>query len=474
MPKVDLQAKTCSQDATIKQVMNVINTPPAGFCFLVDDQSKLKGIVTDGDIRRWLLADRSIDQAIPMDEVPEPITHVAGQNQADALAKLSNRIRILPVVDQNRKVIDYYSYDERVHIPVATPDLRGNEVHYVMDALLSTWISSSGKYIDLFEKRFSEFIGVKHGIATSNGTTAISLALAALEIGPGDEVIVPDLTFAATINPVLHLGATPVIVDIESESWCMDPQKMAEAITPKTRAVIPVHLYGQPCNMDAIASLCDQHNIAIVEDCAEAHGARYKQKMAGSYSAISCYSFFGNKLITTGEGGMCLTSSDELNEKMRVLRDHGMNKQKRYWHDVVGYNFRMTNIQAAIGCAQLERVQDILNERETIESNYREALQEFPFVQFQPDLPDRERVVWLVSILLKDQNMEQLIKTLQEDGIDARRFFYPLSSMPIYQEFVHSNKVSSEVFASGLNLPTHIHVDSKRVQQSFRRFSERT
>ena len=247
------------------------------------------------------------------------------------------------------KLVDYACFDENIHISLAQPQLSGNEYKYLMDAFLSTWISSIGSYISRFEETFSNYCGVKYGIATSNGTTALHLALSALDIGSGDEVIVPDITFAATINAVLYTGAVPVIVDVEEDSWCIDPDEIEKAITPKTKAIIPVHIYGQPCNMDAICAIARKNNLYIIEDCAEAHGAEWKNGKVGSFGIISCFSFFGNKVITTGEGGMCITDSIELNEKMRILRDHGMSRKKKYYHEVIGFNYRMTNLQAAIG-----------------------------------------------------------------------------------------------------------------------------
>ena len=247
--------------------------------------------------------------------------------------------------------------DERYpQIPLAFPDLGGNEIEYISDAVHSSWVSSTGPYITSFENNFSSYCDVNFGISTSNGTTALHLSLISLGIGPGDEVIVPDLTFAATINAVLHAGATPVIVDVDPDTLLIDPEKIKAAISPNTRAVICVHLFGSPCDMNSICSLCKDGKIFLIEDCAQAHGATYNNKKVGSFGDIGCFSFFGNKIITTGEGGMCVTNSEELRDKMRILRDHGMDPDRRYIHNVVGYNYRMTNIQAALGVAQLENI----------------------------------------------------------------------------------------------------------------------
>ena len=229
------------------------------------------------------------------------------------------------------------------------------------------------------KNEFAEYSDCAHGAAVSNGTVALHLALVALGIGEGDEVIVPDLTYAATINTVLHANATPVIVDVEESSWCIDPIQIEKAITRRTKAIIPVHLYGQACDMEAIMKIAKKYKLRVIEDCAEAHGAMFNEKKVGSFGDVGCFSFFGNKVITTGEGGMCVTNDTNLNERMRILRDHGMSKTKRYWHEVIGYNYRMTNLQAAIGLAQLERIEKIHNNRREYENNYKDSLPNHTF-----------------------------------------------------------------------------------------------
>jgi len=270
-----------------------------------------------------------------------------------------------------------------INIPISSPDLSGNELKYLTDAFKSTWISSSGEFINRFEQNFARYCECSHGVAVANGTVAIHLALVTLGIKCGDEVIVPDLTFAATINAVLHANATPVIVDIEKDSWCISPTEIKKAISPKTKAIIPVHLYGQPCDMEKIMEIAKENNLYVIEDCAEAHGANFKDRKVGSFGDISCFSFFGNKVITTGEGGMCVTNNQKLDNKMRELRDHGMSKTKKYWHNYPGFNYRMTNLQAAIGVAQLERIEEILANRNKIELKYREVLINCENIEFQ-------------------------------------------------------------------------------------------
>lgn len=452
----------------MRKLLEAINEEPAGTAFIVDDEQKLCGVVTDGDFRRMLLAGKSLDESLKRSDLGEFVSAREGQTMEELMKITSKKVRTVPIVDAQGHPVNYFRYEHRLSmIPVAEPDLKGNEFKYLSDAFLSTWISSRGKYIDELEAQFSKFCECTFGVAVSNGTVAIHLALLALEIGPGDEVIVPDLTFAATINTVLHAGATPVIVDVNEESWCIDPVAIEKAITSRTKAIIPVHVYGQPCDMDAIMAIAKKYKLKVIEDCAEAHGAKYKGKTVGSFGDIACYSFFANKIITTGEGGMCVTNDAHLNDRMRVLRDHGMNKTKRYWHDEVGYNYRMTNLQAAIGVAQLERVESIIADRKAVEERYRNALADFPFIRWQKNIEGQSRVVWLVCLELLDKDRDKLFEALAKQGVDVRPFFYPLSDMEVYKKYVHSSGVSKKLSARGLNLPTVQEVDYNKVIAAF-------
>jgi len=339
-------------------------------------------------------------------------------------------------------------------IPVAEPDLRGNEKKYVADCIDSTWISSLGKYISEFEEKFSGYCGSAYGVSVFNGTVALQLALAALNIGKGDEVIVPDFTFVATANAVTYLGATPVFVDADKKTWNMDVEKIKEKITDKTKAIIPVHLYGHPCDMDPILELAKQHNLYVIEDAAEAHGAEYKGKKVGSLGTIGCFSFYGNKILTTGEGGMCITNDEKLAERMRFLKDHGMTRPY-YYHPEVGFNFRMTNIQAAIGVAQLERIDDIIAAKIKSAKLYKELLSSTKGISFQPDEDYAKTVYWLHSIIVEDDfrcNRDALMKELKESDIDSRPFFIPMHELPPYK--ADGFPIASEISRKGINLPS--------------------
>ena len=259
-------------------------------------------------------------------------------------------------------------------IPVFAPWLSENVRRYVLDCVDSGWISSLGKYVGRFERDFAAFCEARHGVATSNGTTALHLCLATLGIGPDDEVLVPSLTFVSTANVVRYTGATPVLVDADPRTWGMDAADARRKLTARTRAIIPVHLYGHPVDLDPLLALAAEHELDIVEDAAEAHGARYKGRRVGALGRLGAFSFYGNKIITTGEGGMVVTNDPALAERAAFLRDHAMDPRRRYYHPEIGFNYRMTNIQAAIGCAQLEQIDAILARRKAIAAAYEVGL----------------------------------------------------------------------------------------------------
>lgn len=459
----------CSINTTIKDTMELINRNTKGTVFVLDESQRLCGVITDGDIRRALLDGYGLNDSVKQIVKSDFAYARKGEDPSEITSRFHYAIKILPVVDNEMNLVDFTEFCENTHLPLAIPQLNGNEYKYLMDAFLSTWISSTGKYVDSFESGFAKYCGVKHGIATSNGTTALHLALSALGITEGDEVIVPNLTFAATINAVLYTGATPVIVDIEENGWCINPDCVEEAVTERTKAVIPVHLYGQPCDMERLCHIANKYHLFLVEDCAEAHGAEYDKRKVGGFGIISCFSFYGNKIITTGEGGMCLTDDDALNEKMRILRDHGMKKSRRYYHEVVGYNYRMTNIQAAIGTAQVEHIDDILHWRESLEELYRNVFRENKKIQLQDYcLPGRKKITWLVSILVPKEKRAEIMERLKENDIDVRSFFIPLNEMDIYKKYALTDcPVSREISQRGINLPTTYEIDEEKIQRIY-------
>lgn len=348
-------------------------------------------------------------------------------------------------------------------IPVAAPVIGAREIECVTEAVRSGWVSSIGPYLDEFERRFAAFCGTKHAIALSNGTVALHLALHTLGVGPGDEVIVPDLTFAATAHAVLQTGATPVFADVDPTTWCVDPRAVERAIGPKTRVIIPVHLYGHPADMPALTALAAPREIALLEDAAEAHGARVSGARVGSLGRVGAFSFYGNKVMTTGEGGMLVTSDDELAARLRFLKDHGMSKERRYFHTELAFNYRMTNIQAALGVAQIEQVEGFIERKRELMRWYREDLAGCAGVLLNPDVPGFESVYWMISAVLagdSKRSRDEVAAILRSRGVDSRPFFVPMSALPHLRQFrqvgVDSDgcPVASRLGEHGLNLPS--------------------
>lgn len=341
-------------------------------------------------------------------------------------------------------------------IPVFAPWLSENVRRYVLDCIDSGWISSLGEYVGRFEQEFARFCEARHAVACANGTTALHLALATLGIGPGDEVLVPDLTFVATANVVHYTGATPVLVDADPATWTLDPTDARRKVTPRTRAIIPVHIYGHPVDLDPLLELAAQHGVAVVEDAAEAHGARYKGRRVGAIGRIGAFSLYGNKIITTGEGGMLVTNDPTLAERAAFLRDHAMDARRRYYHPEVGFNYRMTNIQAAIGCAQLEQAEAILDRRKAIAAAYEAGLAAIPGLARPPAQPWAENVYWMYSVLVEPafgQDRDAVREGLRARGIDSRPFFVPLHELPPYQ-VNDPFPVATVLSRRGINLPS--------------------
>jgi perosamine synthetase len=351
-------------------------------------------------------------------------------------------------------------------IPISQPTITLKEIDYVTDAVTSTWISSLGKYIDRFEAEFAEFCDTRFAISVSNGTVAIQLALTAHGIGKDDEVIMPNLSFIATANAVLHCGAKPVFADIDPISYCIDPQDIEQLITPKTKAIMPVHLYGHPAEMKKILDIANRHGLWVIEDAAEAHGASIDGKKVGSWGNCATFSFYGNKNLTTGEGGMITTNDEDLYNKCKYLRDHAMSKDKRYWHTAPGFNFRMTNIQAAIGCAQLERVNEIMEKRQLVFSWYQKYLGEFEDVTINQTKPWATNAYWLICLENKkwnEQDRDLFMMELKKRGVDSRPFFYPMSDMPYINEVVNT-PICHSIYQKGINLPTFFDLQENQVK----------
>ncbi len=348
---------------------------------------------------------------------------------------------------------------KRDMIPISNPALVGNELKYVMDCVESSWVSSLGKYVTGFEDAFADFCGTEHAVTCSNGTTALHLALLALGVEPGDEVIVPTLTYVATANAVVYCGAKPVFVDGEPDTWNMDPAQIEALITPRTRGIIVVHLFGHPVDMDPIMDIARRHGLFVLEDAAEAHGAEYRGRRVGSIGDAATFSFFGNKIITTGEGGMITTNDRALADEVRRLKNHGMDPRRKYWFPTVGFNYRLTNVASAIGLAQLEKIDWHLQQRQQIASWYREFLAGVPGLSWQPEKDWARHVWWLFTVVLDEDiplGRFDLLEGLKARGVEGRQIVYPIHQLPPYQDPAHEGRfpVADRTVERGVHLPT--------------------
>jgi perosamine synthetase len=381
-----------------------------------------------------------------------------------ALEELGSLAEVIPGREPELKVsiprIPISELDlERKIIPVCEPTLGGNESKYVLDCLNTNWISSAGKYLTLFEQSFSRKVGCRHGITCVSGTAALHLIMAALGLGPGDEVILPTFTMIATAYAVSYTGARPVFVDSERRTWNMDISQIEGKITDRTKAIIVVHTYGHPVDMDAILEIARRHNLYVVEDAAEAHGAQYKQRLVGSLADGAAFSFYANKIITTGEGGMVTTNNLELAETVRTLRDHAFSKERHFWHKYIGYSFRMTNLQAAVGLAQTEQMEGFVARRRENAAAYTALLREVSGLTLPVQEPWASNVYWMYGVLVEDDfgmTRDELRRSLAEQGIETRTFFIPMHLQPIYHEHYRGERypVAEDLCRRGLYFPS--------------------
>ena len=471
MKNIKKQIETISvpSDNTIRDGLQAINTGAIGVALITEPGTGVfKGLVTDGDLRRALLKGYSFEEPLAKIVPSNAITAREGTPFSEILSLFTKKILIIPILDKENKVVDIAAFDKRCVLPVAEPSIGEKEWEYVSECILTGWVSSTGKFVTKFEEIFGQFCKAKHAITTSNGTTALHLALSAYGIGPGDEVIVPTLTFIATANAVVHTGATPVFVDSEPITWNIDPQKIEQAITKKTKAIIPVHLYGHPADMKPILDIARRHNLVVIEDAAEAHGAEYKGSPVGSIGTMGIFSFFANKIVTTGEGGMVVTNDDALADRMRLMRDHGMDKNRRYWHTVIGFNYRLTNIQAALGLAQMEKIDQILLKKRQNAKLYHRLLKGIPGLTLPYEAEWAKNVYWLYSVLVDENKFgmtrDILMTHLQDMGIETRPVFYPLHEQPIYKTSQHF-PIAEHISSQGISLPSSVKLDEEAISQ---------
>jgi len=468
MKKIDIDRISISPKSTLKQAMQAINRGGLGVVFIIDENEKLKNLFTDGDIRRSLLKGYGLRSPVSVIESIEPIVAKTNTSLSEISKMFNDKIKIIPVVNDSNKIIDIRFNDRIEHIPVANPYFDENEIELLNECIVTGWVSSGGPFVTKFENMVAKHTGTKYAISCSSGTSGLHLALLANNIGPGDEVIVPTLTFIATANAVSYTGAKPVFVDSDINTWNIDPKLIKKSITSKTKAIIAVHLYGLPADMDSINQIAKKHNLLVIEDASEAQGAKYKNKMVGTLADVAVFSFFGNKIITTGEGGMVVTNDKDLAEKCRIYRDHGMTMERRYWHKVLGYNYRMTNMQAALGVAQMPKIEKIIKRKKQIANEYKKLLSSYKGIIFPYEDGLTENIFWLYTILIDENisgiNVLNLMKKMQFEKIDTRPIFPPIHTQPIYNK-KKKLPVAEKIYSMGLTLPSSYKLQTKDIQK---------
>jgi perosamine synthetase len=452
LAKILLKRDICVfASATCGQAMDAINRNGLRGVFVVDHNYKYKGIVTDQDFRRnsaWEKSDsveRVAKYGFVIDGAIEP--HLRHE-------RLTERFNLVAVLDGGF-IIDYIAGLSKSYIPIAEPSLSSNELKCVIDAVSSGWVSGAGRFIDEFEEALCAALGVKDNItAVTNGTVAIELALRAFGVGKEDEVIVPNLTFAATINAVLNVGATPVLVDVNEDDWNIDAEEVIENISQRCKAVICVDLYGVPTQSQELYEVCKQKNIKLIRDSAESLGGRIDGYSVCSFCDAATFSFFANKIVTTGEGGAVWIRDEEIFRKLSLIKNHGMSKTRKYWHEMVGTNARMTNVQAAIGVGQLARIDDLLDKRTQIHKIYTEKFSHYN-LSYQRPRPGISPICWLFTVRFGSQHIRDLVAAaLKGNSIDSRKVFYPLNEMPPFRSRKNF-PVSKNISETSLSLPTY-------------------
>lgn len=461
MHNISLDSALVTLPATMREALQVISANSLGIVFLVDDERRLVGSLTDGDARRALLNGATLEDVIAegtrwFNESPQWLPFDC--DTVEIWRLLDQDLRCIPLLDSAHRIVDFSTRTRIRQFPVMEPDIGEQEISNVLECLTTGWISSRGRFIGQFEAGFSDFLGGGHAIAVANGTVALQLGLTALGIGAGDEVLVPNFTFGASVNAIIHAGATPVLVDVDRETWTIDVDELRKSITPRTKAIMPVHIYGQPARIDEITELARLNDLLVIEDCAEAVGALYKGRRVGLDGDCTCFSFFANKVITTGEGGMVVFRDAAVAARARILRDHGMSPDKRYWHEYPGFNFRMTNLQAAVGLAQLARIEEFLARRKAVFQTYDRSLSGHRELSLLPKNSWSENSYWLYTLLLRGfgaRARDQLIAQLGRRGVDARPGFYPMHAMKPYREFAHGEyPESTYLAANSISLPS--------------------
>ena len=452
-----------ASDASVRETVTLMDMNCLGVAFVLQGQ-RLVGVVSDGDFRRAALRGQTdLDAPVTSLMNPKPTTLSLGAGAEETFAALASGLaegkRVFPRVDAEGNIRDFSYREHWGLLPVAEPELTGREAAYVLQCVEQNWISSSGPFVRDFENAFASYTGLENPVAVSNGTIAITLALQALETQRGDEFIVPASTFAATANAVVAAGGVPVLADVDAVTWGLSPETVEPLITDRTRGIIAVHLYGSPCDARGLREISDKCGLLLVEDCAEAIGTNVSGRHAGWMSDASTFSFFGNKTLTTGEGGMVFFADNDVARRAMILRDHGMSKSRRYWHEVVGHNYRLTNLQAAIGLAQVERAEALVQQKRLIGQRYEKRISDLGGVSCMPSSPFGDSSYWLFPVLLDPPfsgHRDTLMEALASEGIQTRVTFPSLNRMPAFSAFPAALEfpVASDIEERGMCLPS--------------------
>ena len=456
--------------ATLRHAMKQLSQSGEGVLFLTSD-NELVGSITDGDIRRALLQEFDLDASVELIANKQPKTLSENSSPVEVHQAFNKSVRFVPVVNQFGNILRIISREQKTIIPLAEPNLSGVEIELVNEALNSNWISSSGSYVKEFEELFAKYTGATNALTVSNGTLGLVLAMKVLGIEPGDEVIVPTLTFGATANAVIQIGAIPVFADSSPIDMNVDLEQVRSAITKKTRAIIVVHLYGSPVDLEGFRNLANEFDLILIEDAAEAIGSRINGEHVGIFGDAGVFSFFANKTITTGEGGMIVFRDDKNSDQAKMMRSHGFSPQNRYWHEIWGTNMRITNLQAAIGVGQMGRVDELVQSKIRNAAIYIDTLAPlrnkgliFPTIK-----KGFTNSHWLFVLrFLEDPKIDELISFLSDNHIEARRIFTPLHRQPAFSTYQKSkNEFASaeKAFQNGICLPSSTKLKPEEIQR---------
>jgi perosamine synthetase len=449
------------QSTSLRDALAPLDRSGLGFLMIVDAGGVLVGVLTDGDIRRAMLRGQMPDEPVRLAMRTDFVSLPVEADTAQINHALTDRIAFVPLIDAAGRPADFASHARHRRFPVAEPLLDGNEAEYLLECVRTGWISSQGSFVRAFERAIADFHDMPFAVAVSNGTAALHLALLSVGVAPGDEVIVPDFTFAATASAVIHAGATPVFVDVDPTTWTIDAGAVADAVTERTTAIVPVHIYGHPCDMPPLVELARDRGLRIVEDNAEALGARAHGQLTGTFGDVACFSFYGNKTLTTGEGGMILFKDEAAAARASRLRDHGMSPDRRYWHLEAGFNYRLTNLQAAVGVAQMERIDEILQRKRTLAERYAAHMSGVEGISLPPHAAWADPVCWLYTVRVGEElglTRDELASRLLVNGIETRPVFEPLHLMPPFERFARGGAfpATDAIAATGLSLPSAV------------------